>query len=663
MKRGIISIALLIFLCSFISAEIIFTEPLETIYNLGEVINVPVTIKTVSDASGVFQMDLICNGTKINFYKYSGIQLSAGEEKKIESSLLLIRNIIGNEKGNCRIKAILGGEYSLTDEFKISDSLIIGSAITQTEFNPEETISISGTVTKENLEKSNGFIQARIISDNEEVVKDGTISNGEFELDLTIPSKIEAGNYILRLTATEKDSDGIITNNGIKDFEIKIKQKPNNLELILEDTEFLPEEFVKIKAILHDQTGESIASSVYITIKNSDNKIIEQKEINTGEFLEYEIIQGELPSEWKIYAVSNKLSTEKEFSILEKESADISIINRTLYAENTGNIFYNKTLLIKIDNKSLNLEIKLKVGESKKYILNAPDGEYTIKISSEEHGEISELVSLTGNAIGVKELFNYNSLNIYMWILLIFVLFMVMLVSWNKVYKKNFFERIKIRNREKKEKETPVIGSGDSKRGSTAEISLSIKEGDKQEASFICVKIKNIKDTKAKRGSGYETIEKLRELGEEHKATIYEDKDYLFFILAPAKTRTFKNEKTALELAEKIQEILIDHNRRFSEKINYGISLDTGSIIAKIENGIFKFMSMGPLVTSSRKIASLSNENILLSEKMNELLRLIAKTEKEIIDGTNIYRLTKVKKENEEAKKFISKFMERQKRD
>jgi len=661
MKREITSLILVIFLCSFISAEIIFTEPLETIYNLGEVINVPVTIKTVSDTSGVFQMDLICDGTKINFYKYSGIQLSAGEEKKIDSSLLLIQNIIGNEKGTCRIKAILGAEYSLSDEFKISDSLIIDSSLSQIEFDPEETISISGTVTRENTEKSNGFIQARIISDNEEVVKDGTINEGEFELDLTIPSKMKAGNYILRITATEKDSDGIITNNGIKDFDIKIKQKQNNLELILEDTEFLPEESVKIKAILHDQTGESIESSVYITIKNSDNKIIEQKEISTEEYLEYKIEQGELPSEWKIYAVSNKLSAEKEFSILEKESAEINIINRTIYAENTGNIFYNKTLLVEIDDEPLNLEIELKVGESKKYVLNAPDGEYTIKISSEEHGEISELVSLTGNAIGIKELFNYNSLNIYMWILFIFGLFMAMLVSWNKVYKKNFFERIKIRNREKKEKETPVIGKGDSKKGSTAEISLSIKEGDKQEANFVCVKIKNLKDTKAKRGSGYETIEKLRELGEGYKATIYEDKDYLFFILAPAKTRTFKNEKTALELAEKIQEILIDHNRRFSEKINYGISLDSGAIIAKIENGIFKFMSMGPLVISSRKIASLSNENILLSEKMNEALRLVAKTEKEIIDGTSVYRLTKVKKENEDARKFISKFMERQK--
>ena len=659
MKRGITLITLVILLCSFISAEIIFTEPVETIYNLGEVINAPVTIKTVSDVSGVFQMDLICNGTSINFYKYSGIKLSSGEEKKIDSSLLLIRNIIGNEKGNCKIKAMLNGEYSLTNEFKISDSLIIDSTITQTEFNPEETISIVGKVTKENSEKSGGFVQARIISGSEEVVQEGTVSDGNFEINLAIPSHMKAGNYILRITATEKDSDGIITNNGIKEYEIKIKQKPNNLELIFEDTEMLPEESMKIKAILHDQTGESIASTVYITIKNSADKILEQKEISTGEFLEYKIKQGELPSQWKVYAVSNKLNAEGSFSILEKESAEVSIINRTIYAKNTGNVFYNKTLLVKLNDEPLNLQIALKVGESKKYVLNAPDGEYNVRISS-EGGEISEIISLTGNAVGIKELFNYQSLNIYMWGLLIFGLFLAMLFSWNKVYKKSFFEKIKFKDKPKKE--IPVIGEENSRKGNTAEISMSIK-GEKQDASFVCVKIKNLKDAKSKRGSAYETIEKLRELGEENKATIYEDKDYLFFILAPAKTRTFKNEKTALELAEKIQGILVDHNRRFNEKMQYGISLDFGTIIAKIENGIFKFMSMGPIVISSRKIASLAEEKIFLSEKMNELLRLIAKTEKETIEGTNVYKLTHVKKENEEARKFISKFMERQKRD
>ena len=660
MKRGFIFITIALFLCSFVSAEIIFTEPFESIYNLGEVVNTPVTIKTFNDVSGVFQMDLICNGTPINFYKYSGIRLSAGEEKKIDSSLLLIKNIIGNEKGICKIKAMLNGEYTLSDELEISDTLEIESSVSNTEFNPGETISIEGTVTKKNNEKSNGFVEVKVISNNYNLVKEGTVTNGKFELKLTIPPEMQAGNYVLEINAKEKDSDGLVTNQGVNNYNLKINQIPNNLELILESSEILPENSVKVKAILHDQTGESISSTVYITIKNSKNKILEQKEVNTGEIFEYEIQRGELPSEWKVFAISNKIDAEKTFEILEKEEGKISIINRTIYAENTGNVLYNKTLLVQIEDESINLPVVLKVGESKKYSLKAPDGEYNVRISSEDN-EINEFLTLTGNAIGVNETFSYKSINIYLWIVIIFGLVITMFISWNKVYKKNFFEKMKFGK--KKEKEILVIGEDKSRKANTAEISLSIKEGEKQDASFVCVKIKNLGQAKEKRGSGYETIQKMKELGEENKATVYEDKDYLFFLLAPSKTRTFKNEQTALSLAEEFQEILIDHNRRFNEKMQYGISLEQGSIVGKIENGVFKFMSMGPAISSARKIASMAEDKILLSEKMNEALRLVAKTQKESKDGINAFALTKVKKENQEARDFINKFMERQKRD
>ncbi len=657
MKRGIISIALIIFLCTFISAEIIFTEQTKEVYNLGDVVDVPVTIKTFGDISGVFQMELICGGAPINFFKYSGVKLSSGEEKKIDSSLLLIKNIIGNNKGVCKIKAKLGEEYILTENFKISELLIIDSSLSKTEFEPGETILLKGKVKKETQEDSNGFIKIEIISE-ENITQEGTILNGEFETNITLPSDISAGDYLLKIHAYEKDSDGTITNQNTKSHNLYIKQIPKNLELIFEKEEINPEEELKVKAILHDQAGNSIESTVFITIKDSKEKIIEQKELETEEFLEYEIPQGEISSLWKIYAVSNKLNIEKEFKILEKEDIELNIINKTIYAKNTGNVFYNKTILIKIEEEPLNLNIQLDVGETKKYLMKAPDGEYKIKIVSNDE-EISEVVSLTGNAIGIKELFDYKSLTIYFWIVGILFLSLILMLCWNKVYKKKFLGRTIFKEKRKKEKNIPVIGEP-TKKGNKAEISLSIK-GEKQDASFVCLKIKNLHEIKTKKGSAKETIEKIKEIGDEYKSTVYEDNDYIFFILTPTKTRTFKNEKTAFEFSEKIQNILVDHNRRFNEKINFGISLDKGTIIGKIENGIFKFMSLGPIITSARKIASISNERILLSKKMNESLRLIAKTEKVPTDEAEVYRVTQIKKENEEARNFINKFMERQK--
>ena len=56
-------------------------------------------------------------------------------------------------------------------------------------------------------------------------------------------------------------------------------------------------------------------------------------------------------------------------------------------------------------------------------------------------------------------------------------------------------------------------------------------------------------------------------LADNKKAGIYENGENLFFILAPIKTRTFKNEKIAISLAQELQEILKDHNKRFKQKI------------------------------------------------------------------------------------------------
>ena len=80
----------------------------------------PVTIKSSSDISGIFQMNLICQGHQINFYK-NGVKLLAGEEKSMEASLILTKEMIGELKGDCKIKSSLKGEYVLLFQGEILD--------------------------------------------------------------------------------------------------------------------------------------------------------------------------------------------------------------------------------------------------------------------------------------------------------------------------------------------------------------------------------------------------------------------------------------------------------------------------------------------------------------------------------------------------------------
>ncbi len=661
MKGEIIILFFIILLGFFVSAEIIFNEQPNSVYNLGDSIFVPVTIKTLRDISGSFQMDLICNGTAINFYK-DGVKLASGGEKNVEPSLVLIRNIIGNERGVCKIKAILSGESPLlSDNFKISDLLSIEGKLEKTEFDAGESVSITGKIVREDGENSNGFTEVNLFSDgtDKDVTQIGTITDGIFSMNISLPIKLKAGIYSVEMKAYEKDSDGIITNNGLTEYNIRVRQVPTNLEIIFENKDVMPDTSLKIKAVLHDQTGEQINSTVFITVKNSADKILEQREINTGEFLEYPIKSNELPAEWKVFAVSNKMTAEDKFRIKEKEEIKIEIINKTILITNIGNVFYNKTLLIKVDDTPLNIHVMLDVGDSRKYILSAPNGEYQIKVIAGNESEINEVISLTGDIIGIKEASNISFI-FFFWIFLILILGTAVFIIFKRGYNKSFF--LRIFSKKKGDKKMPVLGNLTGT-GNKAELSLSIK-GEKQDATVICLKIKNLKEIKSGKGSASESIQKLIEKAEEKKAVVYENQDYLFFILAPIKTKTFKNEKAALETAENIHRILKEHNKMFNQKINFGISLNYGAIVAKVENGIFKFMSMGSLITATKKIASLSHEEILLSDKINDSLRLQqVKTEKSIRDGTSVFIVTGIKKENEEARKFINRFMERQKKE
>jgi hypothetical protein len=663
MRRGIILLILTILVCSFVSAEIIFTQSIKSINNLGDSIYVPVTIKSIGAFSGVFEMNLICDEAEINFYK-NGILLSSGEEKSLESSLVLIRSIIGGANGLCKIKAILGADYALSNEFKISDSLSISGSLEKTEFDSGENVALSGKVTKETGRNADGFVEANLLtSDVQNITQTGTITDGNFNINLSLPADLRAGYYSIEIKSYELDNDRLVTNKGNAKYNIFVRQVPTNLELILENNEILPGTSLKVKAILHDQTGEQINSTVFLTIKDSADKILEQKEVDTDQFFDYSVKPDEPPADWTILAVSNKLETKDKITIKEKSEVEVEIINKTILITNTGNVFYNKTVLIKVGDTPLNIHAMLDVGESKKYVVSAPDGEYTVKVITGNENEISEMMSLTGRSVGIKEASRFSFWGAF-WIFLVLILGFVSFVFFKKIYQKPFFARLI--HRKKKEKFKKMDMDEDSnvviKTGNKAELSLSIR-GDKQDVSVICVRMKNLKDNKSGKGSTRESIEKIIELAEEDKAVTYENQDYLFFIFAPARTRTFKNEKRALEIAEKIQEILSGHNRMFHQKIDFGISLNYGTIIGRQEDDVFKFMSMGSLITISKKIASLSEGEILLSEKINDLLRLDVKTEKKTKSGVSVYSIKEIKREVDEAtKRFIKKFMERQKK-
>jgi len=666
MKNGLVLIILMFLMfLPIISSEIILNKQPAEIYGLGDTITIPVTIKSLTTSSGLFQMNLICEGREINFYK-NGVSLLAGEEKKMEASLILTKTMIEEITGKCKIKGTYLEEYVLTNEFTISNLLTINLKTEGTEFEPGKSIVITGNVVKETRGEVNGFININMQLDDtenstENIEQLGTINKGFFSVNMSIPKGMKAGPHLIKLEAYERDAYGTETNKGSLDYTIKIKQVPTNLEIVTEDPEPQPGTVLKIKAILHDQTGEKIDSVVIITLKTEKDKILEQSEIAIDEFLEVPITYNQPPMNWKIIAVSNKITSESIVKIAEKEDVKIELLNRTLILKNTGNVPYNETILIKIGDKSLNIDAFLKVDEEQKYLLTAPNGEYLIEVIINGEKRLSDRAFLTGKAIDVKETGGVIGAGLIryplVWIFIIGILGFIVFMIFRKGYKRSFVGQVD-NVKEIKASQIPLGKKSVVKTRNKAELSLSIK-GDKQNVSLVCLRVKNLNEIQqSKEGNAEEMLQRVVNISEENKAVVYENQDYLFFILAPARTKTFNNEKTVMSLAEKIKREIEDYNRVAKQKIKFGISLNFGAIIAKQENEIFKFMSMGTLVTGAKRISSVSNGEILLGEKIREKLISEVKTRKEKRNGIDVYILEEVR-QREGDKKFLSEFVKR----
>jgi len=649
---SIVIILLGIFLISFVSADIIINEQPKKLYNFGDVINIPMKVKLNSDIKDFLTINLICNGNEIEIYK-EFLNLKAGEEKPLNPSIPLIKSIIG-ATGVCKVKASLGENFVLSNEFTLSNKIFLEIKTNETEFNPGENIIIQGTATKENGEFVNGFLDLQLNTENLESIKlSDTVNKGYFNINLSLPKDEKAGAHIININIYEKEGENV-TNTGLLDYGISVNQIPTSLEIVFENKEIIPGTTLRVKGILHDQTGERIDSTNIITIKNQKNSILQQTELATDTFLEYSIKYNEPPAEWTVVSASNKLMAEANLKIKEKMDIDISVINQTLEIKNTGNVPYNKTLLIRIGNETRALDTILGVDKTQKYVLSAPDGEYAIEIIKDGKNVLSQSVFLTGNVISIKEASNTIVKIIRhpaVWIFIIAIMGFMGFMVFRKGYKRIFIGHIGF----KKDKSFSLKKGSLLQSKNRAEMLLSIK-GDRQEVSVICLKIKNLKEIQAEKSNAENIIQRIIEIAEENKAVIYENQENIFFIIAPAKTKTFKNEKTALDIAIKASEILTSYNKVARQKIKFGISLNYGAIVAKQEPDSFKFMSMGNLITEARKIASLSDEEILIGEKINAKLLSDAKTEKNE-KGNTIYYTIKELRHQRDDKKFISNFV------
>ena len=657
-KKTIFLLIFAIFFISFAGAEIIIHDQPNSVYNLGDALTISATVKSLVSATDTLYMDLICESQSVNFYK-NGVSLSSGEEKKVEASLIFTKNLIGEIKGKCKVKGTFKGDYVLTDEFSVSNKITLIPESNNTIFTPGVSALIKGSAVNENGEPANGFIDLKVVEGESILInKHDTINNGFFSMNIIFPENIKAGRYLLELSAYEEEPGETInekTNLGFTAYNIDVTQVPTSLEIIL-DKEVVPGTNARIKAILHDQTGKNIEATAKITIKDAEKRIIEQTEKATNNYLEIPIKYNQKSSVWEVAAEFNSLTAETTFLIQEKEDINVSLVNNTLILTNSGNVPYDNLVTIKIGEQEVFVDANLKIDESKKYLLTAPDGEYQISVLDEEGGVSAGSSFLTGRVISAKEKTGIRGLFSFAWIFIILILGYAAYMFFKRQHKKSFFGFMPslLAKQEKPMMmtgvELPLKNSSNLKSKSPLVVALSIK-GNQQKTTAVCLHIKNLREIQKTKGDAEKILQKAIDFAEDNKAMTYENQDYLLFVFAPIKTKTFKNETTALKIAQGIKNSLTEQNRLFKQKINFGISINNGQIIIKKEGESAKFMSLGKFIGNSKRLAS--KEEIIFSKEVAEALKTEIKAE-QIAGESDAYHIKEIKKYGTpENKKFV----------
>jgi len=549
-----------------------------------------------------------------------------------------------------------------------------------------EEIIEEGEAVEEEVVENTEEVEEEIIE--EEVVESvlgnagvfrGKVVDGVFSVNFKLKEDTDAGNYRIDVSAYERDSLEKITSEGLAMANLQVLQILTGIDIALNSQGIDPGQNLEFKPMLIDQTGQPITEEVSIIIRDDDlNRIFEQI-LQSEDTFQYLIPSNFTSGYYEVEASSGDFSMAKKFYVNEKAIALFEMVNSSLIVTNVGNIPYDKDIQVELNGKPFVREVDLDLGEKQEFKLTG-DGEFNVKVSDGETEISHEGVVLTGNAINVEAVKKgFIALNTpIIWIFFIVVLGAGVLFFFRNILKKKSFAypiREKFKNirfyRKKPLEIKSDVNLKDKKLGDKNSIDKYVSKepkifpaplitpnraeqvlvlnGHKNKAAVFVLKIKN-KLNKKNKADLNEMIQSVHT----KKGAIYESGDYLIAVFSPLMTRSYRNEIIAAKSAELIQNLLKDYNKKFIDKIKFGMGIGSGEIINKVENNKLKFTALGNLIPSVKRLAESSDEQILLTKDAYERAGQEVKTTKH----GEVYEVRRVL-DSEKNKVFIDNFLKR----
>lgn len=404
MKMRFILLALILPVLALLplaSAEILIGQP-ENIYNIGDQLTLDVTLNPSTSINDFLTLDVSCGDSSVEIYRNS-FNLNAGEQVIIDVIAILDKSVIGSLLGeNCELIGRYGFDEVNTQSFEITSYIDIDLDSIGKKYDPSSGVGFSGLATRKSGPLVNGFVEARV--DSLDILTTNIVSGGVFSFNFALPKESKSGEHVINIRVYEEDSFGGVSNEGLASEVIEISQVLSRLDILISSQSIFAGEEFSYKVNAYDQADDLIGEDISLTIYEPKDFVFQNKVIRSGEEIDLDLEIDNVPGYWKIEASSGGYSARKLFYVEEIEQIQTSLFNDTLVVTNTGNVRYEGPIEISIGSTTEIKQLNLKVGETKKFRLYAPDGTYLISVNDGSEDVSFGSVSLTGNAIRIEDL-------------------------------------------------------------------------------------------------------------------------------------------------------------------------------------------------------------------------------------------------------------------
>jgi class 3 adenylate cyclase len=332
------------------------------------------------------------------------------------------------------------------------------------------------------------------------------------------------------------------------------------------------------------------------------------------------------------------------------QKVDFEINDDILAIHNVGNVLYNRSVDVNIGSDVMALNLTIDVGATRKFDLNAPDGRYEVVVG-DGRDVYSRSVLLTGRALALEDLNKLNILKNYssIWIFLIFILSGTGIVFFIRSNKGKTFSKDNLAaksvdivskfGRSGNKKDGNIVrsrsiakrhgGKGDymidrtSNTDSGAESNL-VLDGEKLPGSIVSIAVKNYSSFND------DARERLKKIVTDCKGKGLVDwrEEYVFVVFSPLVTRTYKNEKLAVNMAHKVAEKLKNYNKKAGVRIDFGIGVHSGDMLVSKSGGKLKYTGVGNVVSFAKRMSRLDSEKVVVGEDVRRKLGRDLKVEK-----------------------------------